>query len=386
MNEYKDIKEMLKPRREIKASEAFRSKIEDLTKKHRRSSLAKRWVWGGLSLSAAAVMLIIMLIPTRISAKEILRSAITAIGNTTNIEMTVEIRTLSKDNFSYMNPDSEFITHDIKIMRSDSLTYWSINKEGRAAEKNSKGVFMWIKEFDIGWQSTNPNWNVLNYLSILMNPEKVLESELQLVLSDQGSDYNIRKRNGNIYLTVYGKAKGNFANPYMLNKSIAESNNIRRYVIDADTHRLKSATVSMLLDNKEIEVLKITDIKYNPDNFQLLSIPSNINFIDIEDSTIQMGIQGLNERETALALFNAFTTWNKDILYKLLDPVIAESAYRQLLEGAKLLKLGTPFKSGNNENMTFIPYTIRLKNDSIRSMNLVLVKSSQGGWSVNGGL
>lgn len=142
----------------------------------------------------------------------------------------------------------------------------------------------------------------------------------------------------------------------------------------------------MIKGAKEIEVLKITEIKYDSDNARLLPIPSGINFIEINGEYGSDGIEGLDETETASALFNAFTTWDTEILDKIADPGLSGWMYRRSYEGSKLLKLGTPFKSGKNDRITFVPYTIRLQNGYVKSMNLALRKTPQGRWIVSGGL
>lgn len=386
MDEYKDIKELLKPRRDIKASGSLNARISETINGRDRRPAAKGWLWGSVSLSAVAAMLILLLLPEGMSAKEILTAAITAIRNSTNIEMKVDIRTAPNDNFELIDPNLGFITHDICIISSDSISFWSIDKGGRAAEKNASGAYMWLDKFNIGWHSPNSDIGSKGYFSVLMNPEKILESELQLALSGNVKDFNMKKKDGNIYLTVHSLPEGDFANPYMLNKSIAESENIRRYVIDAVNYRLKSASIAMIKGAKEIEVLKITEIKYDSDNARLLPIPSGINFIEINGEYGSDGIEGLDETETASALFNAFTTWDTEILDKIADPGLSGWMYRRSYEGSKLLKLGTPFKSGKNDRITFVPYTIRLQNGYVKSMNLALRKTPQGRWIVSGGL
>lgn len=385
MDEYNDIKDMLKPRRDIRASENFRERVRKTLDNNRKPAAATPWILGGVSLGTVAAILIILLVPVGTSAREILKSALTTLAHTGNIAMTVEVRTLIRDNFSFISPEADFIPHDIRIIRSDSTTFWSVDKGGRAAEKNSEGVSMWIKEFNVGWHSDDPDLDVLGYLGIFTRPEKILEAELQLALSENVSDYSMKKKDGRIYLTVHSRAEGDFTNPYMLNKSIAESENIRQYVIDEHNFRLLSATVSIIKDSREIEVLKISEINYNPENLSLLRIPSSIRFIAADIVSVIDGIPGLDARETAAAMFSAFYTWDTDILDKLINPIVGNS-YRSSYEGATLLSLGEPFMSGNNKDLIFVPYSVRLKDGSVKSMNLALIKTGSGGWVFSGGL
>lgn len=386
MDDYKDIKALLKPRRDIKASEAFRKTIENEI--HRREHIGLRWrfVLGGLTLGAAAAILILLFVPSGMSAKEILAKAFYAIRKSSGIEMKVDIRTESRENFEQIIPNAEFVTHSIILQRCDSTTYWYVTKGERSAEKNPNGLYVWIAPFKIGWHYTEYDYNVLGYLNTLLKPESILESELQSAMSESGTHYEVAKRNNEIILTVYSIPEGDFTNPYALNGSVEESENIRRYVLDAGNYHLKSSTVSMMVDGKEVEVLKMTDIDYNPKNKRLPSPPSDITFIEDRETTAPSGITGLDSRETASVFLNALFNWDTEILYKFLYPIEAEEIYRPIYEGSSLLTLGRPFKSGVNPYIVYVPYTIRLKNGNVKKFHLALTRYSGDAWLFDGGL
>lgn len=387
MDEYKDLKDLLKPRRDIKASDSFRRKIKGETDIRTGHIISRRWFWGGaLSLGATvAAVLILIFVPAGMSAKQVLAETISALKKAGNIEMKVKIRTESREIFSQINPDAEFTTHDIKLQRADSAQYWYISKGERTAEKNSNGLYMWLEKFNIGWHYSQQQPNVLGYLNVLMQPEDIFESELQYTLSNPASNHKITKKNGEILLTIHSPRKGDFSNPYALNTSIDESENIRRYVIDERDFHLKSASVSIVVDSREIEVLKVTDIDYNPKEFNLPSIPDHICFIE-DDNQQRAGIPGLDPRETAYVFLNALSTWDTGILHKFLSDEEAEEIYRSTYEGASLLSLGQPFKSGSNQYMVFVPYILRLNDGYIKKMNIALVKYPESNWVFDGGL
>lgn len=58
MDEYQDIKELLKPRRTIVASDKLRQRVSEVTADKRRQTAKRQWLWGGAS--AAACMAIVM--------------------------------------------------------------------------------------------------------------------------------------------------------------------------------------------------------------------------------------------------------------------------------------------------------------------------------------
>ena len=384
MDEYKDIKEMLKPRRDFVASDELRNRINSTldSSVHKRKTL--RWIWSvGASCVAAAVLLLVLL-PTGVSAKEILEETIKTLTNSCGIEMTVEVRTRPTENFRYINLAEDFVVHDILIAKSDSTISWRIDRGGRTALGNMDGVYNWVGQLNIGWRMNNADpKELLGEMAVLLSPEKILESELQNCINNSDAHYDVEKKNGEIILTVHYKPQGDFSNPYMLNASIAESENIRRYVIDADSKQLKSATVSVLSGRKKTEVLKITNIVYGAPNPNLLRLPQGVRIIDVTYDSLQ-GLAGLSATEAASAFLNALETWNVSIIDNVVDPNIM-NVYEQDLRGSVLVSVGKSFTSGN-EGLTFVPYTLQLPNGTQKHHNLALQKNSQGGWIVVGGL
>lgn len=385
MEDYQDIKDVLTPRRDFVASDELRKKIESTLDSYTCKKYHLRWIWCvGMSCVAAAVMLMIM-IPTGMSAKKYLNDAIDALLHTEGIEMTVEVRTRPMENFRYINLSDDFVVHNISIAKSDSTMSWRIDKGDRMAIGNAKVIYNWIDQLNIGWRTDNADANeLLGEMAILLTPEKILESELQNCINNSEAHYDVDKRNGEILLTVHSKPQGDFSNPYLLNASIAESENIRRYVIDADTKQLKSASVSILNGKKNTEVLKITNITYGLQHTNLLALPSNIRFIDMPRNTLQ-GLMGLSATEAASAFLNALETWNVSILDNVVDYNMINGIYKRDLRGAVLVSVGKSFNSGN-EGTVFVPYVLQLPNGTQKRHNLALQKSNQGGWIVVGGL
>lgn len=385
MDEYNDIKNMLQPRRDFAASDELRNRINMTLDSYTQNRNPLRWIWGvGVSCVAAAV-LILILIPTGMSAKEILTEVLNALPYTEGIEMIVEVRTRPMENFRYINLSEDFVVHNISIAKSDSTNTWRIDKGGRTAAGNDKVIYNWVDQLNIGWRNNKADpKELLGEMSVLLTPEKILETELQNCINNRDAHYGVDKRNGEILVTIHSKPQGDFHNPYMLNASIAESENIRRYVINADTKHLKSASVSILNGEKETEVLKITNITYGQPHTNLLTLPSNIRFIDMPSNSLQ-GLTGLSATEAASAFLYALETWNVSILDDALDCNTMNGIYEQDLKGSVLVSVGKSFTSGN-EGTTFVPYVLQLPNGAHKRHNLALQKSSQGGWIVVGGL
>lgn len=385
MDEYKDIKDMLRPRRDFAASDELRNRIGSTLDSYTRQRKPYRWLWGiGVSCVAAAV-LILLFIPTGISAKEILAETLNTLVNAQGVEMTVEVRTRPMENFKYINLNEDFVQHKISVAKSDTTLTWRIDKGGRAAAGNNEIMYNWVDQLNIGWRTDNVNpKELLGEMAILLTPEKILESELRNCIDNSDSHYDMDKKNGEIILTIHSKPQGNFSNPYMLNASIAESKNIRRYVIDADSKYLKSAMVCVINGKEETEVLRITDIIYGLPQSNLLSIPSDIRIIT-DTSNSLTGFKNLTATEAASVFLNALELWDVSTLEKAIDTDILETFYRKEFHGAVLDSVGHAFTSGKEGN-TYVPYTLVMMDGSTKSHNLVLQKTASGGWIVVGGL
>ena len=383
MEDYKEIRELLKPRRDIKASDELRRKVRTTLDKKRTNRMLKNWVFGGISLSAVAAVLLLVLIPSGMSAREILSQAIEAMRNYDSIEMVVDVRTRPVENFRYIGLDDEFVTHHIDIVASDSLLNWRIDKGERVALSNGKDIYTWIPSVKLGFHITDTeNENVLGYMANLLTPSMILESELQNCISNSDAEYTVSKSESDIVLTVHTAPQGNFENPYLLNSSILESENVRRYVIDVNTKELKSATVSVLSGGREIVVLKVMSINYNDKN-NIFPLPDGIKFVETEN--LPVGLKGLSAVEAASAILNALSEWNVTILDKVMMHEVSEAAYREQFSGSRLISVGRPFTSGSG-NSTFIPYTLKLRDGTVQRHNIALQKTDSGGWVVVGGL
>ncbi len=384
MEDYKEIKEMLKPRRDIKASEELRNKVDSALERKGRKQAIREWTFGGIGLSAVAAILIFVLIPSGMSATEVLAEAIKAIRGTEYIEMTVDIRTRPVENFGYIGINEDFVAHNIYIADSDSLLKWRIDKGERVATGNGSDIYVWLPSLKLGMHLSDvDNERVLGYMATLLTPGKVLETELYNCTSGDGAEYMVNKKGSEIILTVHAAPQGNFENPYLLNTSISESENIRRYVIDADTKRLKSATVSVISRNREITVLDISAINYGRRKDDICCLADGIRYVETENQLV--GLTGVSAEAAALIILNAFVNWDNSILDKVMPREISDIAYKEKFSGSRLISIGRSFTSGTGRSI-FVPYTLELRNGSIHRHNIALQETDSGGWIVTGGL
>lgn len=384
MDDYKEIKELLKPRRDIKASDELRLKIIRAVERKNRKRVVRNWVFGGISLSAVAAVLLLVFVPSGMSAKEILAEAINALGGTEDIEMIAEVRTRPVENFRYIDVNEDFVTHHIYIADSDSLLRWRIDKGERVATGNGTDIYTWMPTLKLGLHlPESEEEKVLGYMATLLTPRKILETELDNCIGGKGGEYTVNKSGSDIILTVHAMPQGNFDNPYLLNSSIAESENIRRYVIDAESKRLKSATVSVISGSREIPVLKITSINFGQHRNDICRLADGIRYVETEHSPV--GLKGLSAEEAATTTLNAFTDWNEAILDKVMMREVSDVTYKEKFSGSRLISIGHSFTSGTG-NSIFVPYTLELKDGTVQRHNIALQKTDSGGWIVVGGL
>ena len=384
MEDYNDIKKLLQPSHDLKVSVKLRKKVHAvLYKKHKNRNL-NAWIFGGISLSAVAAIFLVIFIPSRLSAKQILSEAIYALENTENIEMVAEIRTRPMENFRYIDLEENFIKHKIEILKNDSTLKWSINKGGRIAINTGNEIYTWIPDLELGWRIDNPNSeNVLGYLASLLNPRDILETELRNCQINNGSEYKVTQNGEDIILTVHTPAEGNFENPYSLNMSITESKNIRKYVIDAKTKRLISVSVNVISGKSETEVLKVDSIIYGNGKKNFFIPVEKIKFVEIESQS--GGLTGLSAEEAASTILNAFETWNEKILHQVMIPEIWENLHKEKFKESKLISIGNSFSSGIGSS-DFVPYTLELSDGTVQRHNIALQKTESGGWIVTGGI
>ena len=386
MDEYKDIREMLKPRRDIMASERLRSRINATLDAHVKKNHLPVWGWSiGAACAAAAVMLLIFL-PSGLSAREILTQAVTLLRENREIEMVVEVRTRPMENFKYIKLDEDFVRHQINVSSSgDSIMCWRIDKGGRTAIGDNSKIYNWIDELKIGWSSTGGDASEqLGYMATLLSPGTILEAELQHCIEVPESEYKVIRNKDEIILTVHMQPDGDFSNPYKLNGSIAESENIREYVFDAASKQLKSASVSVVNGRRSTQVLGISSISYGHADASLYALPDDIDFIDVA-STRMAGLSVSNPTEAASVILKALEAWNTSILEATIHANILDAVYKDNLKGAVLVRVGESFISGNESN-TYVPYTLKLADGSVKSHNLVMQKNRHGCWIVVGGL
>lgn len=384
MDQYNDLLDQLRPRCEVRASDQLRTRLDNdmrlmrpvSARRHRRRLLIPL----GAATIAAAAILAIILLPHPVTATRLLQDAITSLTPSRSIEMEVDVRTYPMENFSFIDLDAPFVTHRIDILSTDTLLRWRVDKGGRIAAGTGTDSHVWVPSLGIGWHVASCPSSSLDYLATLLTPDRILEAELSRALASEGDEYKVTRDGNTIRLSVRSQPRGNFSNPYMLNASISESENIRRYTFDAASGALLNASVSVVAGGRTVEVLRIRHLAANAPRRDLTALPADIKFIE----RMTGGFAGLAPEDVTAALLGSFETWDEVVINRLIEPDVS-TTYRERFAGARLMSVGTPFRSGDND-YTFVPYTLHMPDGSTLRHNITLAQQPDSSWLFVGGL
>ena len=382
------IKRELTPKCETHISADFSKRVlAQASMRQRPRRNIRLWHWLSASGIAACVALTLIFNPGKLSASTLLQDAISYLSDIRSMVMEVEIRTSPTENFKLITPDSAFVNHQISVVYGDKMA-WSVNKQGRMATGEGEIAYTWIPDYHIGWKTDKGKEKCLYFISTLLEPNHILQQELELSQKQDGDEYLVKTVGDEIFLTVHAYRHYNYTNGYLLNTSLEDAEHIRHYVFDKATKQLKQLSVSIISDGKETEVLRTKRIDYSValGMDEVVDIPKDIDFIDDDSpSTKRKYIYSdLSAKEVAEKMLNAFEHWDEEVLDELMPASVAEF-YRSLFEGSKLLSIGNPFTSGSLP-YEYVPYVLQLRDSITVQHNLSLSKDGQGEWIFCGGL
>jgi len=383
------IRTELMPRCEVHISRDFKQRVLAKAKEsHKPGKVIKMWHWLSVSGIAACLPVIMMLSPTRLTASSLLQDAISYLNNIRSMVMEVEIRTLPQENFKMIDAEEAFVNHQIEVVYGDEMA-WRVDKHGRIATGVKDSAYTWVPAYHVGWKTGKGKDEILDYISILLEPNKILEKELELSQKNDGDEYLVKRQGNEIHLTVHAYLHYNYINGFMLNKSLKDAEHIRHYVFDKSTMQLKQLSVSIIVDKQEVEVMRTTRINYSVGlgMNEVLTKPTDIDFsnADVGINNRKFILAEMGAKEVAEKLLNAFNKWDIEVLREVMPENITEM-YQPVFKGSRLLSIGEPFHSGAAP-LEYVPYVLKLRDDSITIQhNLALGRNEEGNWIFMGGL
>ena len=365
------IRTELTPKCEVHISKDFKQRVLAKAKEGRKPrKVIKMWHWLSVSGIAACLPVILMLSPSRLTASSLLQNAISYLNNIRSMVMEVEIRTLPQENFKMIDAEEAFVNHQIEVVYGDELA-WRVDKQGRIATGINDSAYTWVPAYQVGWETGKGKETFLDYISILLEPNKIL---------DVGDE---------IHLTVHAYLHYNYTNDFMLNKSLKDAEHIRRYIFDKNTKQLKQLSVSIIVDGQEVEVMRTRHINYSValGMNEVLAKPTDIEFSNADSSPNNRKsiLSEMSAKEVAEKFLTSLGTWDTETLEEMMPANIAEM-FGPVFKGCRLLSIGEPFQSGSMP-CEYVPYVLKLRDDSTTVQNnLSLGKNEKGEWIFMGGL
>lgn len=357
-----------------------------------------RW---GLGLGAAAgvtAAILIAMVATAPKAHgkatEIMMHGAQALAKLTSIHLRGQLRTFPADNFSGINPDSDFVTVEL-WKEFGPQPKWRVEKPERIAVMDGQSTLLFIKPemalkiprpcasaFDTEWFHELANLN-----QALIDEVHAIQSHGWAVTltSGQGADGKAKS-----IITVEAKS-GLLSNDYLKNKFFDTADTRRVYVFDDATEQLESVKIYIHLDAGDKLVFELTQIdcnqSFDPGVFQL-QLPANVSWAgQMQVLPDNQKYVDMTSEQAARALLEACGREDWTEAAKYFDPLTEGT--KQHLGGLQVISIGTHFTSAISlvNGAQFVPYEIKLKNGEVKKFNLSLKRDAQTKrWFVDGGI
>ncbi len=390
------IPDAISPRYEVKPSNDLRDRILQAAAQQGVAAPKSRttthlWRWGSAVLSAAAVVLLAVVISGQApvyAARKYLEGAVQAMSDLRSLHMELRIRTVGHESFEYTDPRADFIRHNVVVSYGEP-TVWRIEKSDRKILWNGLKSYQWIPTLRSGWVSDVELAD--GFVEYLINPTRLLEGEILVARHTKGADYELTELPDGICLVVTMPAQGDFAaSDYMLNTSLLETNTRRTYHFDKQSGRLRYAHIEGLFPEGERTLLETELIRYDVpvDTALLTALPDEIEWSELAAPEGNGLLCGIEPEEAARRIFTAMHDWDEELLDVALHFYKGEAwkVVKRHYKRVELLHVGKAFRSGAYVGW-FVPCRVRKADGSIEELNLALRNDNRDTiWLVDGGL
>jgi outer membrane lipoprotein-sorting protein len=360
--------------------------------------LKNRWGFGlGTAASAAAVILIAVLLPHQASATaaQVLAKGAQAVAKLTSVHLRGQLRTYPQDNFSYINADCPFYTIELWKQFEPELK-WRVEKPKRVVVMDGQSTVMLIKTGDVGVKVPQRTTSAFDteWLQRIANLSNTITNELKNALA-KGWKLSLDEQTGTdgrlkSIVTVLAKS-GVPDNDYVKNTFMENADTRRVYHFDAQSELLESVQIYLVRPSGEVQIFDLSQIDCNQSidsNVWQLDLPADVSWAQRPE---QAPILPDNEKyasmtpeQAARAFFEACAHNDWDEAGKFMSPVNAR--LKDYLGGLEIVSLGESFTSQTYPGR-FVPYEIKFKNGDAKKWNLAVRKDNPAGrWQVDGGL
>lgn len=333
---------------------------------------------------AAAVML---LGDGRVSAAQAPAQAGRPAERLQAVHIKARMRTLPREDFEWIGPDHDFVAVDL-WKRFGPIPKWRVEKAQRIAVMDGAATILWVKPETA--VKRGPDANMAGWLKDLLDIEGFLHREVDIAMQ-RGARLAIQSRQGSpsdLLMTVETKARRASGEKRLKNTSLAESDSRQVFSFDAQTKRLKKAQVFIRDGRRDILVFETTEVEIDPslpDALFSLTLPADIEVEPGPQAAAENErYQKMGPEDTSRAFLQACADRQWDEAAKFL-PRASQEDFKASFGGLKILKIGSPFRSGGYGGW-YVPYEIRLPSGEIKRWNLALSNDNAAGrYVVDGG-
>ncbi len=355
----------------------------EATFRSRRIAMRRRYGTAGLGLvaAAAAAMVLFAVWPgsgTRdVSAAEVIRQGIEALKDIRSVYIKANMRTLPHEVFEFIGLNCDFVPIEM-WKRFDDPPQWRVEKPGRVVVMDGKSSLLFIKGCKVAAKG-GIHSGFVQWPKDLLNVNEVLDSEIRQA-QEQGSELWLTRETGVdgravLEVTIEAKAQGDLSNDWLKDKSICASDNRRVYRFDADTRLLEDLQVYVHVAQRDVLVLEIAEIQYNPvtdPGLFKLALPEDVVWYEqprvLEDNE---AYAQMSPEQVARAFFQACADEDWDEVLKFWPMSSVDEWFKAYLGGVEIISIGQPFKSGLFAGR-FVPYEIKLRSGRIKKFNLAV--------------
>jgi len=357
--------------------------------------LKHRWGFGlGATAAAAAVILIALVGTTKVQAAAavVMTKGAEAVANLKTIHLRGRLRTAPQDNFSYINPDLDFVTVELWKQFDPDLK-WRVDKPGRFAVMDGQSTVLFIKPDFATKVGRSSSAYDTQWLHEMADVSRTLNNEISAskvhgwpvtLAREQGDDGKPKS-----VVTVEARS-GLLAGDWLKNKFFGMADTRRVYVFDDQSQLLESVKVYLHADSGDKLVFELDQIDYNqpidPAVFQP-QLPAGV----VWEQEMQVlpdnaKYAAMTPEQAARAFLEAGSRQDWDEAGKFCT---VTSMLKAKLAGLEVISIGKSFSSALTwiGGPLFVPYEIKLRDGSVRKWNLALKKDAKTGrWYVDGGI
>lgn len=314
---------------------------------------------------------------TKVQAAETLAQGAKAMPKISSIHVQGKLRTLSHDNFSYIDSKQDFVPIEV-WKQFGEVTKWRVDKTGRVIVMDGVSTIMLIKP-NHGVKISSPTNGAFDsgWLLSLTNVQDLINEGLHTALA-KGWDMKLDHEESNgvkkLVVTVEAKA-GQGVDDYLKNVFIDGSDARWIYRFDEESKRLETVQIYLHEKDKDVLIFETNNIDYNqPIDPKIFTLDLPKDVIWSQKPTILPDNEKyakMTPKEAATAFFEACSKENWDEVQKFWGSVAADKSLQEFLGGLEVISIGEPFQAKPYPGW-FVPYEIKFKNGGVKKMNLAI--------------